>query len=126
MIPGRGWVAVARAGRDAERRKRGTHIVRGKKDYDTLCVRCMRDYLKGQVGAWAPRHPQWQHWGELADVGQGAESTAQGTGTAPMGADADGCDETADATERETGTAADADAKACMADVWVVGSVGGW
>ena len=82
--------------------------------------------LKGQLGAWALRQPQWQHWGELADVGQGAESTAQGTGTAPMGADADGCDETADATERETGTAADADAKACMADVWVVGSVGGW
>jgi len=22
-------------------------------------------YLKGQLGEWAPRQPQWQHWGEL-------------------------------------------------------------
>jgi len=22
-------------------------------------------YLKGQVGEWLPRQPQWQHWGEL-------------------------------------------------------------
>jgi len=21
--------------------------------------------LKGQLGEWAPRQPQWQHWGEL-------------------------------------------------------------
>ena len=29
-------------------------------------------YLNGHCGAWAPLHPQWQHWGELcaaADVG---------------------------------------------------------
>ena len=24
-------------------------------------------YLKGQVGAWAPRQPQWQHWGALCE-----------------------------------------------------------
>lgn len=23
----------------------------------------VEDYLKGQVGAWAPLQPQWQHWG---------------------------------------------------------------
>lgn len=28
--------------------------------YDTTSV-----YLNGQVGAWAPLHPQWQHWGAL-------------------------------------------------------------
>jgi len=22
-------------------------------------------YLKGHVGAWSPRQPQWQHWGAL-------------------------------------------------------------
>jgi hypothetical protein len=22
-------------------------------------------YLKGHVGEWLPRQPQWQHWGEL-------------------------------------------------------------
>ena len=67
--------------------------------------------MNGQVGAWAPRQPQWQHWGELADVGQGAESTAQETGIAPVeGIDACGCDE--GATERETQMVAGADA--CM------------
>lgn len=25
----------------------------------------MAIYLKGQLGEWAPRQPQWQHWGEL-------------------------------------------------------------
>ena len=25
----------------------------------------MSIYLKGQLGAWLPRQPQWQHWGEL-------------------------------------------------------------
>ncbi len=77
-----------------------------------------RDYLKGHVGAWAPRQPQWQHWGELAAVGQGVASTAYGTGVVPEGSsDARGCDE--DATEREETIAVDADA--CMV---VVG--GGW
>lgn len=23
------------------------------------------DYLNGQLGAWSPRQPQWQHWGAL-------------------------------------------------------------
>ena len=68
-------------------------------------------HRNGQFGAWSPRQPQWQHWGELADVGQGAESTAQETGIAPVeGIDACGCDE--GATERETQMVAGADA--CM------------
>ena len=50
--------------------------------------------MNGQGGACAPRQPQWQHWGELADVGHGAESTARETGAAPReGVDVWGCDE---------------------------------
>lgn len=79
--------------------------------------------MKGQVGAWAPRQPQWQHWGELADVGQGAEETAEETGTAPMeGVDASGFDD--DATECELQMVADADE--CMMIDWLkVRGVGG-
>ena len=79
----------------------------------------MRDYLKGHVGAWAPRQPQWQHWGELAAVGQGVAPTAYGTGAAPEGGSGPRCGDEG-ATEREETIATDADA--CM----VAGGWVGW
>ena len=83
----------------------------------------MRDYLKGHVGAWAPRQPQWQHWGELAAVGQGVAPTAYGTGAAPEGGSGPRCGDEG-ATEREETIATDADA--CMvAGGWVVTGGGG-
>ena len=81
----------------------------------------MRVYLNGHVGACAPRQPQWQHWGELAEVGQDADSTARVTGVAPREGVC-GCDDE-DATERAEQQAADADA--CMAGGYSGGGSGG-
>ena len=78
----------------------------------------MRVYLNGHVGACAPRQPQRQHWGELAEVRQDADSTAPVTGVAPR-EDACGCDDE-DATEQQA-----ADADACMAGGYSGGGSGG-
>lgn len=72
-------------------------------------------HLKGHDGAWAPRQPQWQHWGAEAARMQAAGSAA-GHWAAAEGAPV-GCECAEDATERaEVGLMG---AVACMVD-------GGW
>lgn len=39
------------------------------------------DHLKGHVGAWSPRQPQWQHWGALWFTGAGCSCARWQTGT---------------------------------------------
>ena len=50
------WRERERGGK--EESERGTHLSRA---YRGRAV-----YLNGQSAAWAPRQPQWQHWGTLA------------------------------------------------------------
>lgn len=76
--------------------------------------------MNGQVGAWAPRQPQWQHWGEDAARVHDSESATE---HAAATEGAEGVDECAvacgcveEATERAG--ARIADEEACM--------VGGW
>jgi len=38
------------------------------------------DHLKGHVGAWSPRQPQWQHWGALWFTGMGCSCAWWQTG----------------------------------------------
>lgn len=59
--------------------------------------------MNGHVGAWAPRQPQWQHWGEEAARRHDSESgpwqaALEGASVVCACADACGCD--GDATER--------------------------
>lgn len=35
---------------------------------NVLCADRQTDYLNGHVAEWLPRHPQWQHWGELWSI----------------------------------------------------------
>lgn len=82
--------------------------------------RCVR-YLNGQLGAWSPRQPQWQHWGALwvtADV-QAAVGAAQRSRAGAAARCAAG--EWASARR----VACEAGAVACMAvDGWLWGSGG--
>lgn len=72
-------------------------------------------YLKGHVGAWAPRQPQWQHWGALwltALVHSGVAAATRWDA---------GRDAGAVRLEAPTGAAAEA----CMAAEGWIGLVGG-
>ena len=53
-----------------EESERGTHLSRA---YRGRAV-----YLNGQSAAWAPRQPQWQHWGSLPAVLTGAAGAVAG------------------------------------------------
>ena len=79
-------------------------------------------YLNGQLGAWSPRQPQWQHWGALC------VTELVHTAGAALRIEA-GVVQTADdgrwlyasaAVEHTGATAATAAAWACMVDVVVV------
>ncbi|KAI0640122.1 hypothetical protein C8Q77DRAFT_1084793 [Trametes polyzona] len=77
-------------------RKKETHMgERRRQDYNTHGPR--RVYLNGHVGAWAPRQPQWQHWGEDAErmhePDSGAEqAAAEGAAVVEECAEACECD----------------------------------
>ena len=85
----------------------------------------MRDYLKGHVGACAPRQPQWQHWGELAFVGQGAEPAAHETGTEATGVEDASCDDVHGWVRVQTGVARDVECMVAVTEVVVVVVNGG-
>ena len=50
------WRVRERGGKEGS--ERGTYLSRA--------YRARAAYLNGQSAAWAPRQPQWQHWGTLA------------------------------------------------------------
>ena len=73
--------------------------------------------MKGQLGACAPRQPQWQHWGAVEGAGHGAAATARETGGHASGDDEGAVARVQRGVEQ---------AVACMVVVRVIGGEVGW